>query len=161
MKTGFSKRKLSTVIVLVLLGIVGIRHYLKNNPSQAQVATQQAQRQEATTTANIAQLTNERSIVAFVKRNHCLPDYYLTKKEARQKGWQPEKGNLCEVLPGKAIGGDVFNNREGKLPKEKGRRYFEADINYNCGRRNADRLIYSNDDLIFITKDHYQSFKQQ
>ncbi|WP_311316426.1 ribonuclease domain-containing protein, partial [Elizabethkingia miricola] len=61
----------------------------------------------------------------------------------------------------KAIGGDVFGNREGLLPKKTNRTYYEADLNYNCGNRNADRLIMSNDGLVYVTKDHYQTFTQK
>lgn len=31
-------------------------------------------------------------------------------------------------------------------------------INYQCGRRGADRLLYSNDGLIFVSRDHYKNF---
>lgn len=106
----------------------------------------------------IDELTEEKRIIAYLKTYNELPNYYITKKEAQQKGWLPSQGNLCKVLPFMAIGGDRFMNREGKLPTQKGRLYFEADINYNCGQRNADRLVYSNDGLIFITHDHYQTF---
>ena len=34
----------------------------------------------------------------------------------------------------------------------------EADINYNKGKRNRQRILYSNDGLIFATYDHYQTF---
>lgn len=34
-------------------------------------------------------------------------------------GWKPSEGNLCEVLPGKAIGGDPFGNREKLYLKDK------------------------------------------
>lgn len=106
----------------------------------------------------IDELTKEERVIAYLKEYQKLPDYYITKKEAQQQGWLPSQGNLCEILPLKAIGGDRFMNREGKLPAQKDRLYFEADINYNCGRRNANRLVYSNDGLIFITHDHYQTF---
>lgn len=111
--------------------------------------------------ADIAALTDEETVVDYVRQNNRLPDYYITKNQARKFGWKPETGNLCEVLPGKAIGGDHFGNRENRLPKIKSRKYFEADINYNCGRRGSDRLIYSSDGLIFITKDHYKTFQKQ
>ena len=68
------------------------------------------------------------------------------------------RSNLCAVLPGKAIGGDRFSNREGQLPSAGGRVWREADINYQCGRRGADRLLYSSDGLIFVTRDHYKNF---
>ena len=58
------------------------------------------------------------------------------------------------------IGGDYFGNREGLLPEEDGRDYFEADVNYDGGYRGAERLVYSNDGLIYYTDDHYDSFQQ-
>ena len=87
-----------------------------------------------------------------------LPSYYLSKKQVRRAGWQDWKGNLNDVLPGKMIGGDVYKNREGKLPDLPGRIWYEADINYENGYRNRQRLLYSNDGLVFVTYDHYQTF---
>lgn len=89
-----------------------------------------------------------------------LPINYITKDEAYDLGWNPQKGNLNEVAPGMSIGGDKFGNREGQLPKETGRQYYECDIDYFSGTRNAKRLVYSNDGLIFYTDDHYASFEQ-
>ncbi|CAM2915316.1 ribonuclease domain-containing protein [Chryseobacterium flavum] len=108
---------------------------------------------------SIDELTEEKKVIAYVKQNHKLPDYYITKGEARRQGWNPSKGNLCEVLPGKAIGGDKFGNRERKLPD--GEKYFEADVNYHCGTRNADRIIYTPDGEVYLTKNHYKSFEKQ
>lgn len=89
-----------------------------------------------------------------------LPDNYITKGEAKGLGWDNQKGNLDEVAPGMSIGGDTFGNREGLLPKEKGRKYYECDINYEGGYRNGERIIFSNDGLIFYTDDHYKTFEQ-
>lgn len=108
---------------------------------------------------SIDELTNEKTVADYVKQNHQLPDYYLTKNEAKKQGWNPSKGNLCDVLPGKAIGGDHFSNREGTLPK--GEKYFEADVNYNCGNRNADRIIFTKNGDVYLTKNHYKSFEKQ
>lgn len=55
------------------------------------------------TQTDIATLTNEKVVADYVKKNKRLPDYYITKREAREKGWEPSKGNLCDVLPCKAI----------------------------------------------------------
>lgn len=63
-------------------------------------------------------------------------------------------------MPGKAIGGDRFGNQEKGLPDAPSRQWFEADINYNCGHRGSDRLLYSSDGLIYVTTDHYRSFQQ-
>lgn len=87
-----------------------------------------------------------------------LPDYYIGKKQARKLGWQDYKGNLNIVLPDKMIGGDVYKNRDDKLPSSAGRVWYEADINYAGGYRNEQRILYSNDRLIFVTYDHYQTF---
>lgn len=111
--------------------------------------------------ASIADLTDEEVVIKYIQKHQKLPDYYITKKEARKKGWDPSKGDLCDVLPGRAIGGDHFGNFEKKLPHKKGREYREADINYNCGHRNASRLIFSNDGLIYTTDDHYISFTKR
>lgn len=88
-----------------------------------------------------------------------LPPNYLTKNEARELGWDNAKGNLWEVADGLSIGGDYFGNREGLLPEDAGRDYYEADINYEGGYRNAERIIFSNDGLIYYTDDHYESFE--
>lgn len=104
-------------------------------------------------------LTEAKTVIAYVQQNRKLPEYYITKSEARKQGWNPSKGNLCEVLPGKAIGGDRFRNREGKLPANED--YFEADVNYHCGTRNADRIIYTKTGTVYLTKDHYKSFEKQ
>ena len=74
-------------------------------------------------------------------------------------GWNG--GSLERVLPGMCIGGDYFGNYEERLPKAKGRTWRECDIN-TLGKksRGAERLLYSNDGLIYYTSDHYESFTQ-
>jgi len=108
---------------------------------------------------DITELTEENKVISYVKENHRLPEYYITKSEAKKQGWNPSQGNLCEVLPGKAIGGDYFGNREGRLPKDE--KYFEADVNYSCGNRNADRIIFTKNGDVYLTKDHYRSFEKK
>ena len=66
--------------------------------------------------------------------------------------------NLQQVAPNKSIGGDRFTNREGKLPKKDGRKWFECDIDYNGGKRGPKRIVFSDDGLIYYTPDHYNSF---
>ena len=88
-----------------------------------------------------------------------LPPNYLTKKEAQDLGWVTSKGNLWEVAPGKSIGGDRFGNREGLLPEATGRSWTECDVNTLHARsRGAERIVFSNDGLIYYTGDHYDSF---
>ena len=87
-----------------------------------------------------------------------LPLYYENKKTAYAVGWKKNYRQLGEVLPGKMIGGDVYENYDLKLPFASGRVWYEADINYDGGKRNQQRILYSNDGLIFVTYDHYQTF---
>lgn len=86
-----------------------------------------------------------------------LPDYYITKNQARDRGWRPGS-DLCDHAPGFVIGGNRFGNREGRLPDRYRRQWTEADLDFNCGRRGAKRLVFSNDGLIFVTIDHYDTF---
>ena len=86
-----------------------------------------------------------------------LPDNYITKSEARDLGWTG--GSVERYAPGCAIGGDRFGNREGLLPSENGRTYYECDIDtIGESSRGAKRIIFSNDGLIYYTEDHYESF---
>lgn len=87
-----------------------------------------------------------------------LPDNYITKSEADDLGWKSSEGNLWEVAEGMVIGGDRFGNREGLLLESDGRVYYECDVAYEGGYRGAERLVYSNDGLIYYTSDHYESF---
>jgi hypothetical protein len=111
--------------------------------------------------SKVEELSSEEIVIPYVKNNKKLPEYYLTKKEAKSRGWIPSKGNLCEVIPNQIIGGDIFTNREKTLPSENGRIYYEADLNYSCGRRGKDRLVFSNDGLIYVTYNHYQTFEER
>ncbi|WP_074017358.1 ribonuclease domain-containing protein [Anaeromassilibacillus senegalensis] len=52
----------------------------------------------------------------------------------------------------------IYKNEDEHLPQVLGRIWFEADINYYSGRRNKHRLLWSNDGLLFVTYDHYQTF---
>ena len=87
-----------------------------------------------------------------------LPSNYISKTKARQAGWVNTKGNLWDVLPGKSIGGSDYHNDDGLLPDERGRTWKECDVNYEGGYRGAERLVYSNDGLVYYTGDHYESF---
>ena len=88
-----------------------------------------------------------------------LPSNYMTKDEARKLGW--DGGSLEDYAPGMCIGGDRFGNYEKKLPTQKGRIYYECDIDtIGWKNRGSRRIIYSNDGLIFYTGDHYEHFEQ-
>ncbi|MED2941803.1 ribonuclease domain-containing protein [Bacillus swezeyi] len=97
-------------------------------------------------------------VADYIVKYGRLPDNFITKAEAAKLGWEPQKGNLAEVAPGKSIGGDIFKNREKLLPDAEGRVWREADINYTSGFRGSDRIVYSNDRLVYKTTDHYKTF---
>lgn len=99
-------------------------------------------------------------VAKYLYQYKSLPPNYLNKETAREKGWNSEKGNLWDVTDKGVIGGDRFSNREGLLPDAANRVWYECDVNYKGGFRNAMRLVYSNDGLIYYTDDHYASFKR-
>lgn len=88
-----------------------------------------------------------------------LPPNFITKYEARDMGWNSKEGNLWEVAYGYSIGGDEFGNREGLLPDENDRQWYECDVNYEGDYRGSERIVFSNDGLIYYTDDHYESFE--
>lgn len=97
-------------------------------------------------------------VALYLWTYHRLPSNYMTKSQARKQGW--ENGPLYKVVPGKCIGGDVYGNYEGVLPKVKGK-YRECDID-TLGRksRGSKRIVYDEDFNIYYTEDHYESFEQ-
>ncbi|WP_046215264.1 ribonuclease [Paenibacillus wulumuqiensis] len=166
-----SKKSLSSIIVLIIAAVVllfgaGDRFGLNLTGEPGSSSAPQSGEQAASVSTDSSGKTgctviNTFDGVADYLRQHGeLPCNYITKKEAEQLGWDAGKGNLDKVAPGKSIGGDVFGNREGRLPRASGRKWHEADINYTSGFRGADRILYSSDGLIYKTTNHYKSFQQ-
>lgn len=102
---------------------------------------------------------SKEAVALYIHTYGCLPDFYMTKEEARNTyGW--EGGALDLYDPGMCIGGDEFYNYEDQLPNAPGRRYTECDINtIGKDERGAERIVFSNDGLIFYTDDHYDTFE--
>lgn len=123
--------------------------------------------QEALTVSEDAEYSDKDHVALYLHTYGHLPSNYITKNEAKKAGWNASEGNLYKVRPGMSIGGDRFTNAEGLLPDANGRKYYECDINYNpkgktSGKvtRGPERIVYSNDGLIFYTGDHYQTYEQ-
>jgi len=93
----------------------------------------------------------------FLKYYGKLPEYYISVDKAKQLGWKRKKGNLAEIAPECMITREYYN-REGVLPDKSGRTWQEADINYVSGKRNGERIFFSNDGLIFVSFDHGKTF---
>lgn len=94
--------------------------------------------------------TSVEEVGAYLYTFEKLPSNYRKKSEFNRSDY-----TTYNKL---SVGGDIFYNREELLPKEKNRVYYECDIDYQGGNRNAKRIVFSNDHLIFYTKDHYDSF---
>lgn len=103
---------------------------------------------------------SKEEVAQYLREFSKLPSNYITKKEAMKLGWKSKEGNLWEVADGKSIGGDVFGNREKRLPQGEGRTWYECDIDYRGGFRNEKRIVYSDDGLIYYTADHYKTFEK-
>lgn len=104
--------------------------------------------------------TTPEDVAEYIHTFGTLPSNFITKKEAQKLGWDNKKGNLWDVTDQMSIGGDYFGNYEGLLPEADGRKYTECDVNYEGGYRGGERIVFSNDGLIFYTNDHYESFTQ-
>lgn len=104
--------------------------------------------------------TTPEDVAEYIHTFGTLPNNFITKSEAKALGWDNKKGNLWDVADGKSIGGDYFGNYEELLPKAKDRVYTECDVNYEGGYRGSERIIFSNDGLIYYTDDHYKTFTQ-
>ncbi|MBQ3481156.1 MAG: ribonuclease [Oscillospiraceae bacterium] len=101
--------------------------------------------------------TSKDELALYIHLYGHLPANYITKAEAEAAGWTG--GAVGKVLPGKSIGGDRFYNREGLLPKAPGRVWTECDVGERRSTRGAERIVFSNDGLIYYSPDHYDSFE--
>ena len=102
--------------------------------------------------------TSKEDVALYIHLYGHLPDNFVTKSEAEKAGWSG--GSLERYLPGKSIGGNRFGNREGLLPDAPGRKWTECDINtLGASSRGAERIVFSNDGLIYYTGNHYESFE--
>lgn len=93
----------------------------------------------------------------WMKHFEDLPEYYITRDELLSLGWKKGKPP-AKFAPGKMATMGIYKNRNRHLPQIPGRVWYEADINYYNGRRNGHRLLWSNDGLLFVTYDHYETF---
>lgn len=104
--------------------------------------------------------SSKMEVAAYIYKFKKLPKNYIKKNDAMKLGWDQSSGNLWKVTDKKSIGGDNFGNFEGKLPKGNGIKYYECDIDYEGGRRNAKRIVFSNKGDIYYTEDHYNNFEK-
>lgn len=114
---------------------------------------------------NLSTPVDERELVAILRtlnwdNNRRLPFKFVTRRQALRLGWKPGRDLWAvEGLRGRSIGGDIFLDREQRLP-DGGKTWREADLDYKGGRRGAKRLVYSMDGLRMVTVDHYRTYKE-
>jgi len=153
-------------LLLLLAGCGAVDSYeTKSSSSQTdETQAEQTESDDADESAVIDEdgsYTSKDEVALYIHTYGHLPNNFVTKDEAEDAGWKTEGLDIDEACPGKSIGGDRFGNREGLLPKAKGRTWYECDIDYHGGRsRGPKRIVYSSDGLIYYTEDHYESFEQ-
>ncbi len=129
----------------------------QSQPAAAQEATQSATEDEDVGLPKDGTYDSKDDVALYLHLYGCLPENFITKKEAQKLGWQG--GSLEPYAPGKCIGGSHFGNYEGLLPEKAGRSYQECDIDtLGADSRGAKRIVYSSDGLIYYTEDHYKTF---
>ena len=123
----------------------------------SEMGAEPAPEPEAPAIDESGEYTSKEDVALYIHTYGHLPSNYITKKQAEALGWTG--GSLEPYAPGKSIGGGYFGNYEGLLPEAKGRKWTECDINTRGKKsRGAERIVFSNDGLIYYTGDHYESF---
>ena len=114
-------------------------------------------------TSQQEQYTTRDAVARYICDNGRLPPNYVDKAEGMRRyenrtgrPFQRWNFNPWTTL-GVMIGGDYFENREGRLP---GDYYREADVDYSGPNRGTKRLVYADGCEIWYTADHYQSFSR-
>ena len=150
-------------ILLLFVVFIGVFFAISNLLEKGNDVFNQTINEVTTTVENKidkqGKYTSKEDVALYIFTYGELPSNYVSKSKAKKMGWVASKGNLLKVCEGCSIGGDIFTNREKKLPTKEGRQYYECDIDYQGGNRNAKRIVYSNDGLIYYTDDHYNSFE--
>ena len=167
--------KRGLVLILIALIIFGVLYFNGHPPAETPIQTaapevsseiasepieppdETAEPDELLLDENGSYTTKEEVALYLHQYGH-LPPNFITKKEAQSLGWSG--GSLEPYAPGKCIGGSQFGNYEGLLPKAPGRTYTECDINtLGKNKRGSERIVFSNDGLIYYSGDHYKSFE--
>ena len=146
------------IFALVMLTESVILPALFGGETPAATAAQSAERPpDAPALDEDGEYTEKDELALYIHLYGHLPGNFVTKAEAEAAGWTG--GAVGKVLPGKSIGGDRFYNREGLLPKASGRVWTECDVGERRNTRGGERIVFSNDGLIYYSPDHYDSFE--
>ena len=107
--------------------------------------------------AGMGSYEGENGAVWWLWNKGVLPGYYIFINDLLALGWQPSK-SPAKYAPDQMLTRGIYRNDNGHLPDAPGRIWFEADLNYYSGKRNGHRVLWSNDGLMFVTYNHYESF---
>lgn len=152
-----SFRKFMFCLCLVLVAISGIYTLV------AKTGTPSGAKKFSTVSQSPAsnQYTSRDEVAKFICENGHLPSNYVSKSEGKRL-YEAKTGNTFTkwnfnplTTLGVMIGGDDFQNREGRLPPGD---YREADVDYFAENRGTKRLVYTSGCIIYYTSDHYGSF---
>lgn len=151
------RRTLRAYLILALfVGVIIFpASYLAKRSPNAGAIVQSTSQQE--------QYTTRDAVARYICDNGRLPPNYVDKATGtamyeRKTGRSFRKWNFNPwTTLGVMIGGDYFENREGRLP---GDYYREADVDYSGPNRGTKRLVYADGCEIWYTADHYQSFSR-
>ena len=163
------KRNKLAVLIVLLMAVVllltgctasALETAKKKKNTEVPVITAAAPTDAPVPAVTPGPLEEAQRIADYLFEHGALPDTFLRKRDAQALGWNSAYNYVSDVAPGRSIGGDYFGNYEQKLPVVKGRKYYEADCFYQGGKRNAYRIIYSNDGHVWYTGDHYNTFTE-
>ncbi|ASY30285.1 ribonuclease [Taylorella equigenitalis] len=158
-----TRKKSYFYFTLIVMSLITIWPFIKFGKTSADVAIQNIDSCEVVIPewikANLKNNLDSNQVIEIVRNldeEGTLPNYYVTKREARALGWTPGRAfNEIENLKGKSIGGDHFGDFEKRLPRG---RWKEADLEYKGEKRNAKRILFNNNGRKFVTIDHYETF---
>ncbi len=163
------KRNKLAVLIVLLMAVVllltgctasALETAKKKKNTEVPVITAAAPTDAPVPAVTPGPLEEAQRIADYLFEHGELPDTFLRKRDAQALGWNSAYNYVSDVAPGRSIGGDYFGNYEQKLPVVQGRKYYEADCFYQGGKRNAYRIIYSNDGHVWYTGDHYNTFTE-
>lgn len=150
-------RRIMLCLCIALAAISGIYSFVvKESDSAGSTSISTAAPSPAS-----SQYTSRDEVAKFICENGHLPSNYVNKSEGKRL-YEAKTGNTFTkwnfnplTTLGVMIGGDDFQNREGRLPPGD---YREADVDYFAENRGTKRLVYTGGCNIYYTSDHYGSF---
>lgn len=138
--------------------VSGIMDSLPDTTSSLKEAVSASSTGSSSLTEGESYLSRE-EVAAYIHTYGTLPPNFLTTEQAEALGWDGSS-DLWAIQEGAAIGGDSYDNLAGLVPDSEGRSWKQCDVNYAGGTRGTERLVYSNDGLIYYSPDQFATFEE-